>query len=350
MSLSAVFYGFLLIVGLLIGLGTVIFGRDQVLKDQNAAMEIAVGVRLQGAVVDLDRTLQSDWTALTAMARQLEGRVAGPEAQQLVTLTLAQGTRFSWVGIIAVDGKVLAAAKNVGVGAEVADLAWFKFSLAQDYGALAEGPPAAFVTTDGALIYATPVRNANGRVTGVAAAFIDTVHLQSHLLASAQALGLDLFLTAPDGRVVAATQEAALPKSGLINARAVAIGNAATQAEIWPDGKRYFSAIMSPKTGTASPELGWQLLARIDPVEFAQINRGAVKAFAVFAALLLAAVGALSWLFARHFLAPFSSLAISAVRSANGVDEYPFEGEQTMEISMISAALTRLRGQIDRSG
>ena len=345
-SLATLFYGFLFVASLVIIGSAAVFGRERVRANQHAAMDLAVGVRLQGAEVDLARRMQADWRAVAGLAAA--AGAPGAPKETLTGLVRGDGAQFLWVGLATPNGRLIGQGSDGLIDTNVSDRSWFGPALRQGFATLVPAIPSSVAPNRRSLVFATPVRDATGRVIGVAAGGVALSTLVTHLRESATALDLDLFLVAGEAGVVAGTIEEALPDDGLLSTRAAAIGIAATQIETWPDGHEYFTAVVPHAERGDAPRLGWELIARIDPDEFRRLNRGilADSVFYIMGAIMI--VGGLSWLFVRIYLKPIDELALSAARMADGIEDYPYEGQQSREIATLSAALVRLAGDRDR--
>jgi hypothetical protein len=352
-SLRMAVYGFVALSAVLAGLASFAFVQEQKAAYQSAALDLAVRVRLRGIENDLARSLDQDWRQFRALARRI-GADPAADQQALYDLMAGDGLRIAWIGRADGDGRVAVASGGRMEGESVADLSWFQRGLEKDHAGLLEAEARPDDLSEGGnpgtrryLALATPVTAPDGAVAGTIGALIDISTIAALLAESAAALNLDVYLVGQDGAVITATDTGTEGQIDLASLRIATTGIEGSQLEVWPDGKSYATSVIPQVAHGDLPPLGWRLIGRIDPKEFFEADTALFWSTMKMAAVLALIVVMLSVLFVQIFVVPFQTLARNADRIAKGADEYPYEGRQTSEIAMLSAALAQLKGRRD---
>jgi len=195
---------------------------------------------------------------------------------------------------------------------------------------------------------ARPVHNAAGQVTGVVGMHINADWLATFLTQTAKSLEMSLFLISANGEVLASSTGETPNTADLEILRVAQTGRDGALRETWAEGQDYFGSLVSSVTCNELPSFGWRMLGRIGVDTFAadldSMRNGLVAAVTAILAVLAGA----TVLYVRVFVRPFSLLAESAERIANGSEEYPPATTTTRETAKLSFALARL--QQDRDG
>ncbi len=328
-SLRAATYSFVLIGLVIAAVGTLSFANNLRVAYQAAALDLAVRTRLQGAAADLSRGLQEDWERLAKVSQSDEStEIVG----SILDAAFGNDRQVAWVGIMdASDEPIRDLSPAAPNGNEQG---WLAAARNGPFLGIAPSP----VSSEEALVMARPM--ARG---GVVVAVIPFSRLTDYLKISANALAIDLLLTGAGGSVIASSDGFDVGTQDIPSLRSAAAGTGTSQIEIWPDGISYFSSVLPLHLSADIPTPGLKIIGRIDPIEFAAAERLLKNGSLRLIVTLLAAIGALSVLYVKVFIAPFSELAQNADRIAHGSKEYPYDGRQTTELAMLSSALVRLR-------
>lgn len=313
------------------------------------ALAEAVTVRATGVQLDFARALHQEWRAARTIAEDIAGRDTSAVRSSL-DLVVGDSSRVSWAGIAALDGTVILASAGLLEGQDVSQRPWFQRGLEGDFAGdvheavlLAkllpgnDGGPRRF------LDLATPIRDSQGKPSAVLGLHLDQDWAQKHLIESAQAVQIDVFILNREGEVVMATRDSAGLTGDLPSYRAAMAGAATTGIETWADGKIYLTSVI-PQVGYEDlPSFGWSMIARID--------NDAITIDGTLTSLLFAltafgmALAALTALFIQIFARPFSKLARSASDVLAGADVYPYESNSTAEAQTLSAVVARLQAR-----
>lgn len=352
-SLATAVYGFVVLAALVMTFVALLFIRQQLSAQGDAALAQAVHVRAQGAEHALARALHQSWEDTRVIARHLAFQE--PAAlRAALDLVVGDGTRVSWAGFAQLDGTVASASGGMLEGQSVAARPWFQGGLEGDFagdvheallladllGPLPDGSPRRF------LDLATPVTDANERVAGVLALHIDFGWTERFLASTAQALQIDLFLVNQDGEVIIATDGETYGGLDLASIRSARLGVQSTQLETWPDGRQYFTTVVPQIAYEDLPLFGWRLIARIDGQAVAERTRAVLIQGGLFIAVSWMILIVLTLIFVRYFIRPFGDIAGNAQAIAQGRDVYPIELRRTSEMEELSSALARLQGRI----
>lgn len=322
--------------------------RDRAARVQTDVLNEAVFVRAQGVSAAFGMGLADIWGGLDDIARRLQPASLDKVTAQLEVIASRGGV--SWAGYADLHGQVKAASGGLLIGQDVSSRPWFQQGLKDKFtGDVhdavllnrllggSEEEPLRFIDM------ALPIRDGSGAVIGVLAVHIDANWLAKNLTDLATPLQLDAFLVNAEGKISLGTDAIAVDELSLPSLRAAASGVQEAGQEIWPDGQRYFSAVVPEVTANGMPPFGWRLVARIDPTSFqgqyAALSRGLFQIIGLgLATLLLSAV-----LFWRVFLAPLPRLAANGAEIANGTLVPPREERATREYVILSAAIARLQ-------
>lgn len=350
-TLAQAAYGFVALAVLVLALtGAALFlARSDAVLDE--ALDTAVRKRTEAAGQDFARTLHSDWANLKHLAARIDADDIRGIGDMMAGMR-GDGARISWIGYAGVDGTVREASDGLLVGADVSERPWFRNGLRSGFAGdvhdavlLARllrpegGEPLRFVDL------ALPVRNDAGELTGVLGMHVDAGWAQRSLTETARSLGIDLYLISQSGEVVMSTGGAA-PGAGELTLLASArVGAEAAGREAWPDGKEYFTTLVPDVAYADLPSFGWRLAGRLDAETFQPGLHTLIGSVLLAAAVALAALAVLTYLFVRIYIRPFGALVDSATRLAEGEDAYPRERNSTREARQLSVALARLQAR-----
>jgi len=260
------------------------------------------------------------------------------------------GSRISWVGYADLEGKVIASTNNLLLGENVGERPWFRGGLNGGFAGdvhdalllaklLGGNPdePLRFIDL------AQPVSSASGTPAGVMGMHINAEWLHEQLEAMSRTLGIELYLLNPDGTIVAASGDTMPDAAPLEILRQAASGIESRGRETWPDGKDYFSSLVASVSHGDLPSFGWRMVGRLDadrsPLRVDLVDNGAHYALAA----LLGVMGLMTMVFIHIFIRPFGRLGDSAMRVAEGSQEYPEDNRVTREAAQLSIALARLQ-------
>ncbi|MEW9806549.1 cache domain-containing protein [Mesorhizobium marinum] len=347
-SLITALWGFVLVGALIAAGAAVMLLRDRLNAATEDALAEAVTMRSQGLALDFARALHEEWNGARTIASEIAPRDLEAVRSSL-DLVVGDGSRVSWAGIAAIDGRVTVASGGLLEGQDVSSRPWFQRGLEGDFAGdvhdallLAKLLPSIDGEPRRFLDLSTPVKIGNDTVA-VLGLHLDAAWAKKHVAESAKAMGIDAFLVDPSGNVMLSSTDDPATALDLPSIRAAQLGAAATSLETWPDGKSYFTTVL-PKFGYADlPSFGWSLVARIDDGAFSK--RG--LAISQYVALYLAGIGlllsVLTAVFVTTFLSPLRRLANNAAIILRGDEVYPFETRSSEEAALLSAAIARLQ-------
>lgn len=355
LTLRGVLAGFVLMGLFITALGVLTFVKDQHRIYQKTALERAVMVRLNGIELGLGRALNTNWEQLNFLAKTITEMT--PEARRAaLDVTVGDGNRVAWVGLTSPEGVVLTSSNGLLEGESVAERPWFQKGFQEDYAGDVHGAvllnellnnkskkPMRFIDL------ARPIVDGEGNTIGVLGMHIKFDWVIQHVSESAIALGMHAYLVNEAGKVVLATDGAQYDRLDLASIRSATAGFSGSQLEVWPDHRTYFTSVLPRVTYGNLPGFGWRIVGRLDPNEFTLADSNLINNALKLIGSLAVSLLLITALFYRTFIAPIEKLAHSAMRNAQGADEYPFEAHQTVEISRLSIALAILQGRQDNN-
>ncbi|MGF6273144.1 PAS domain S-box-containing protein [Massilia sp. UYP11] len=305
----------------------------------------------------LDRGMYERYREVRLMARR--GELVGPSAtraERRRILSDMQSTYgyYEWIGMAGLDGTVLAEARGLLEGNNVAERPWFINALKGTYVGdvheavllakllpVQKGEPRRFVDV------AFPWMDANGKPAGVLGthlswewardversiiAPVETRHQVQALIVSAEGV----VLLGPDG-----LQDTTVNLSSLDHARKKRTGYV---AERWPDGRDYLVGYAATHPVGDYPGLGWHVLVRQE-LEDAYRPVRELRARTLWSGAVLALLFSLAGLLlARRITRPLQALAASADRLRRGDSQelVPAQRGYT-EVRQLSGALNAL--------
>lgn len=352
-TLRGALAGFVLIGLLFSALGVLTFVREQHRIYQDSALAQAVNVRLDAVELSLGRALNANWQQLNSLVKFLPDMT--PEMRRMAfDLGIGDGSRAAWIGFASVDGTVMTASNGLLEGASVAERPWFRQGLEHEYAGdiheavllnkllnKPDASPLRFIDL------AEPVLDEEGNVVGVLGMHINFAWVEKFMVESTAALKMNAYLVEPTGKVVLSTDGTQYDTLDLASINKAASGMGGSQFETWPDQRSYYTSVRPNITYGTLPAFGWRIVGRISPEEFSVADTNllysALKLLSMLALVLLVITVA----FGRVFIDPITKLATSAKRIADGADEYPYEGHQSLEMSTLSTSLAVLQGRRD---
>ncbi|GEO15851.1 cache domain-containing protein [Microvirga aerophila] len=300
------------------------------------------------AAEQLGRRMHQLWRDVEGMAR-LADMEKPEDLRRQFSFLGSMDPRYSWVGAANVEGTVVAASQGMLEGQSVAQRPWFRRGL--------EGPAATDVH-DAVLLaklmapskeprrfvdFSTPIRSAEGQVTGALGAHFDWKWVQENV-GSQKVPGVD-FLLVSRNRVVL-SGPADLQDKTLSVGSAIAAGQTAAVSldELWPDGKRYITAVVPAVQHQDMPSFGWSIIVRADADAVLAPTRSIIRSFWVLLGAGALAALALFYVFATWLATPLNRLAGFAEKLVSGDNRQPpYEETRYQEASRLSAALTNLQ-------
>ncbi|WP_165351168.1 cache domain-containing protein [Ciceribacter ferrooxidans] len=349
-SLTAVTFAFVAASAVVVGLMLFFLMRERLQTYGRDTMATAIGVRAAGVQTALEHLLYDEWSRLKALAREVGADDPQTIRTKLQTL-VGEGDGLSWAGYAGIDGAIQASYADAMLGESVSVTSWFQTGLrkptAEDVRETVS-PASGQGRSQPSVIFAAPVRNADGQVRGVLAARLDLSSATILLRDMARALNIDLVLIDSAGVVLMQTRGRAEDAPDLPSLQAARAGASIVSLERWPDGRSYFSAVVPEIAYRDLPALGWSLVARV-PADLAvapaeQVSRGMIFYLASFGLMLLL----LTMIFVESFIRPFGLLARTASKIADGAEVYPPDTNRTRELQMITAAIVRLQTRLHR--
>lgn len=352
-SLTRVTIGFIALGAIIAAAGAWFVVSERLTAFRQQALGQAVTVRASGVAFEFARILHHEWQDARTIAQEIALRDRSAIRSSL-DLVVGDRSRVPWAGIAALDGTVTHASGGLLEGQNVSSRPWFQRGLEGDFAGdvheavlLAKLLPSDSGEPRHFLDLATPIRSADGRITGVLGLHLDYAWARNYLLETAEKLQIEAFVVNRQGEIVIGPgREGEI--LDLPSMRAASTGSAMTSRELWPHGESYFTTVI-PEVGYADlPPFGWSLVARIDDsafVETSASSRMTIVVFLVGFGLLLAAM---TLLFLQIFIVPLRRVADSARAILKGEDVYPYEARSTTEAEIFSAAVSRLEGLQNR--
>ncbi|MGP9805419.1 ATP-binding protein [Paracoccus sp. NSM] len=245
---------------------------------QDASMVQAANVRSNGAALAFAHAMSENWRQVVWLSEVI-ARNADIDLNETLSALVQDHRRISWAGFVTPDGTVQAASHGLLVGADVSERLWFQTGLRGDHAGdlrdavllsdLLGGTPDEPLRF---LDFARPVVDPSGATIGVVAIHIDGAWAADFLSEIADSLEIELFIVDDDRQVKFATDTL---EDDSLNLWALeeAGTNFTGGLEVWPDGRRYHSAVVRDLNLGLTPDFGWRLVGRLDPVSFEAIAR-----------------------------------------------------------------------------
>lgn len=346
----------ILVVGLVLAAGLLVLSvlfQSGLRAYSASTSEEAVHVRTEALGVFLSRSLFEEWQRVERSAERLSGSF-DPALVDATIAGLEQDIdKVSWIGIADRDGTVLAASGDMLEGENVGQRPWFQQGLAGPFaGDVHEAVLLAkLLETDNDdpirfVDFSAPIRNSQGQVIGVLGAHVNWKWVEALIAETAGMLELDAFIINRAGSIILQTEAAEGDVSALRSFRSAALGVAATENEVWPDGHNYFTTTVPQFTYGTLPPFGWSMVARLDPafVEDAETTYRTQMLLTAVGVFLLVLV--VFGVIATILLQPLQSLAENLQRVARG-EPTPFlrEHRRFKEATILSDAAALLQSR-----
>lgn len=323
--------------------------EDRAIRFETEVQQRALSVRTGSLILNLSRTLEREWVGLTAVAEAIP--TASVERVGAMLDLAAETGGVSWAGFTGTDGIVIAASRDMLVGADMSGRNWFQRGLNGDFSGdvretvllaqllLKNGEPPRVID------FAMPVRTESGRIIGVVTYYIDASWLQDVITRIASSLDLELFLLAQDGTVhlrVGPPIDAELDPEV---SRMAATGHPQIFISTDHNGGRYLTAVVPALEFQGVPSFGWRLAARLPAQVPGSFHADAERGIGFVLLGIGSSMALATLLFIRIFLVPLHRLAKNASAIASGADLYPYESSSSREAAELSSALARLQSR-----
>ncbi|MGQ9369990.1 HAMP domain-containing protein [Azospirillum sp. ST 5-10] len=279
----------------------------------------------------LDLGMHERWRDMALAATMLATGGGAGELRGDLEAVQRQSPVYAWIGVADTAGRVSASTGGLLEGADVSGRPWFRAGmqgpfagdvheavlLAKALPAPQDGEPLRFVDI------AMPLVRADGVPLGVLGAhlswsWVDEVSRSVLAWDGGRQDGAEALVVSREGTVLMGPSELRGRTLDLPSVRAGQQGVAQGSLDVWPDGRRYYSAAAPTRGEGDYRGVGWIVLVR-DHAETAlaaatSIQRRILAVTAV-AALLACAVG---WTLAGRIARPVATLAERARRLADG--------------------------------
>lgn len=260
-------------------------------------------------------------------------------------------SRYTWLGIADVEGKVLAAKDGMLEGQGVAQRPWFRRGLeaptaidvheAQLLASLLPASPEPYRFID----LAAPLHHA-GSVAGVIGAHLNWDWVAEGM-AALQAPGIEVLLLSRNRSVLFGPPDLVNKPLNIGSALAASRVTTSFLNERWPDGKDYFTVIV-PTVGFADlPSFGWSLLIRQNADDAMAPTRDLIRSFLIILGTGAIAALALLFLAAQWLGTPLRRLSDSAEAVAlDPASRPPYQETRFEEAARLSDALVRMQSKL----
>ena len=314
----------------------------------------------------LDRGMFERYREISLVARHIadfDPRTEGPRRRRLLDDAIDSYKYYSWLGIAALDGTVLTAARGMLEGSSVVQRPWFSNALSGNYVGdvhdavklaelerRADGPPVRFVDV------AFPILNREGKPEGVLGAHLSwqwAHDVERSVIQTVQAgRQVQALIVDAKGVVLLGPPELQGERLSLPSIdRARQRKGVGSTLEIWPDGVSYLVGYSQTRGYADYPGLGWIVLLR----QSADNAYRPVRSLAQYAlwtgvslALLFSLAGALV---ANWITQPLRALQKYADRIRAGESAPSAAGTHAYdEVSSLSTALDTLLADLLRRG
>lgn len=348
----AIAAGGMVLMGLALGSAVGMVAGDQVKRD--LGQELAELAFHMSDKLDRGMWARQGEVALLAENQAIRTPTDPTEARRLLNRQQANVPLFSWIGLLAPDGHVVAATGGILEGQNISHRPVYreaKDSLfigdVHDAKLLAEklpnpkGEPMRFVDIS------QPLHDDTGRLIGILATHLSwswAREIEETLVGGARhADDIELFIVNTKGEVLLSPGDQGVFSTLDLQSIALAAdNNRGWMVERWPDGRRYLTGYAREQGYKSYPGLGWTILAR-RPVESAFLPVWKLQ-------VTIATIGGV---FAVGFALAFWVLAGTVTRPlrklADAADELATKGDGVLpqlggadEIHRLSASLRAL--------
>ncbi|MCA1857550.1 PAS domain S-box protein [Massilia oculi] len=305
----------------------------------------------------LDLGMAERYREVSLMVRRRTLRDAGAAAaERRQVLTDIQQTYgyYDWIGLTALDGRVIVEARGLLEGVDVSARPWFKNALAgihvgdvHEAVKLAKllpgenGEPRRFVDV------AFPFNGLDGKTAGVLGVHLSwqwARDVERSIIAPVQERGrVQALIVSRDGVVLLGPPGLQGQKIATPSLRLAQQKRNGFLVERWPDGQSYLVGHAATVGRSAYPGLGWSVLVRQDVTDaYAPVKR--LRERALWSGGALAVLFSLAGLLvARRITRPLGALAESAERLGRGESaELVPNAKDYYEVEALSGSINRL--------
>jgi len=298
----------------------------------------------------LARRLYGVWMDVARLATMIDPSNLASAREQIQHLSRLD-SRYTWLGIADVEGKVLAAKDGMLEGQGVAQRPWFRRGLeaptaidvheAQLLASLLPASPEPYRFID----LAAPLHHA-GSVAGVIGAHLNWDWVAEGM-AALQAPGIEVLLLSRNRSVLFGPPDLVNKPLNIGSALAASRVTTSFLNERWPDGKDYFTVIV-PTVGFADlPSFGWSLLIRQNADDAMAPTRDLIRSFLIILGTGAIAALALLFLAAQWLGTPLRRLSDSAEAVAlDPASRPPYQETRFEEAARLSDALVRMQSKL----
>jgi len=348
----AIAAGGMILMGLALGSAVGVVAGDQLKRD--VGQELAELAFHMGDKFDRGMWARQGEVALLAENQAIRAPDNPAEVRRLLNHLQTSVPLFSWIGLLAPDGQVIAATGGILEGKNISHRPVYREAKdnlfigdVHDAKLLAEklpnpsGEPMRFVDIS------QPLHDKNGRLIGILATHLSwswAREIEETLVGGVRhADDIELFVVNNKSEVLLSPRDQGLFTSLELKSIALAADNTrGWTVERWPDGRQYLTGYAREQGYQSYPGLGWTILAR-RPVENAFLPVWKLQVtIATIGGVFAVGFALLFWFLAGTVTRPLLKLADAADElAAKGDGVLPQLGG-TEEIHRLSASLRAL--------
>lgn len=298
----------------------------------------------------LARRLYGVWMDVARLATLIDPTNLAAARDQIQFMSRLD-SRYSWLGIADLEGKVLAAKDRMLEGESVAQRQWFRRGLdvtsaidvheAQQLAHLLPASPDPYRFID----LAAPLQRGSS-VAGVVGAQLNWKWVAESLEAL-QAPGIEILLLSRDRIVLFGPPDLINKPLNVGSAQAANRVTTAFLNERWPDGKEYFTVIVPTVRYADLPSFGWSLLIRQNADDAMASTRELIRSFWIILGAGALTALALLFLAAQWLRTPLRRLAEAAEAVVQDpTSRAPYPETRFEEAAKLSNALVRIQSKL----
>lgn len=316
----------------------------------------AEGVRTTGRLVasNLARGLFQQWREVEGLAGFVGAGGSHEALRQRLETVKSLNPQYAWLGLAAPDGRVQVATDGVLEAQSIGSRPWFKAGLQGPFaGDVHEAVLLQRILAPSAaepmrlVDFAAPVRRADGVIAGVVGSHLNWDWVRELLLGTPLERGTDVLLVARDGRVLVGPSDLQGRELNLPSLLAARQSTAITTTETWPDGGRYFTAVVPTIGYRDLPGFGWSLIVRQPEAAAVAGARGMMSTLFSSLAATAALIIISGLMLAGYLSRPLRTLTAGAVALADGTPHGPLPDERRYrEVAELSDAIARLHSRM----
>ena len=302
-----------------------------------------IGYNLTALSAQVTRRLEEHVTSTAASARVLantEGLMNPETASRVVNDVRNNDPSVAWCGIMARNGTVIAGSEGILKGRNIAARPVFYEGLAgQHYGDIHDAvllasllPPDPMGRPTLFMDVSSPIKTADGTVSGVLAIHLDWNRTRDLVTASLGNNSISVIILSKDGTVV-------LGPNGTIGSNLSemkSVSENGYHTEKWADGTTYISG-----TSRGGP-FGWTVVLRENQTGIRNYLSQAMKSTIPSAAFITVIMIILGWFTTEHITSPLRKLSRAADKIRKGENAELRVTGSYREISVLSNSLTSL--------